>query len=83
MNIKYKNYVITEDRNCVKLCEIKENKKWEKYESDVIFPSTIERALLKIFEKEKARRKDTVSLSEYIKVIWEISQELKDFINKK
>ena len=84
MKLKYKNYIIEDDRNCVRLSEIKIAKVWgniwEEYESDVVYPVDTQKALYIIFEKEKRRKEDTMELSTYMVAIKELSQELKDFI---
>ncbi len=84
MKIKYKNYIIEDDRNCVQLYEIKTKKDWnnigEEFESDKIYPINIGLALENILEKERRSKEDTLDLEWYIKEIKEINKEMKSFI---
>ena len=81
MKLKYKNYILEEDRNCIRLSENKISKKTGDEYEDVCYPKDMKHALNKLFEIEKRNKQDTVELQEYIKMISIISHELKEFIS--
>jgi len=83
MKITYKNYIIENDRNGYIFREmwIKEkwNNIWEVYEKDIIYPSTLEKAILAIFKREKLNKNEKISLEEYINELKKMEVEfLKD-----
>lgn len=60
MEIRYKNFVIQDDRSWYILSTMGVTEKgtevWKEYVKDQIYPSTLEWCLLKIIEKIKGRR---------------------------
>ena len=76
MEIKYKNYTITRENSCYALRETwivwKGKNKWEEFEKAVIYPSTMEKTLERIIERELIVWNKTMDLKDMVKEFTEI-----------
>jgi len=86
MKIIYKNFTIEDDRNCFRLSETKTvekwDNKWDTYEADVTYPSTLLHALVSI--RNKIHWNNTIELTnlieETIKINDKFISDLKEIL---
>ncbi len=90
MELKYKNYIIEKDRSCYVVREMwtidEWRNKWNECEKDVHYPHSLEKALMLIFKKEKAKKIKSIELNDLIielkKVQDEFIKDIKELLSK-